>query len=287
VSDLTQRTIVTPEGVPLHLRVADLGERLGAFLIDVLIIVLSSMAVFFLTLFSSIALRGIALALWFLAFFAIRNFYFTWFECQWQGRTPGKRALGLRVIDAQGGILTTEAVFARNLMREVEFFLPLVAALAPQALLPDVPAWMRYASLAWLLVFALLPFFNRDRLRPGDLVGGTLVIRTPEAQLREDMSAAGADGAEIAFSAEQLDLYGVKELQVLESLLRRETRPDALEAVARQIQRKIGWSEAEPRVETGRFLRAFYTAQRARLEQRLLFGERRETKRAGRLTRKR
>ena len=57
--------------------------------------------------------------------FALRSFYFIFFELRWQGATPGKRALGLRVIDRKGGRLKPEAVFARNLMREVEMFLPI------------------------------------------------------------------------------------------------------------------------------------------------------------------
>jgi hypothetical protein len=189
-------------------------------------------------------------------------------------------------------VLAAEAVFARNLMREVELFLPLVALLAPQELLPEIPAWLRHLSLVWVFAFAALPLLNRDRLRVGDIVGGTLVIRAPDARLREDLAARpgppGAGETDLAYSAEQLDLYGIRELHVLEALLREAPpRPAALEAVARQIQLKIGWSRrsAGP-IEAERFLRSFYTAQRARLEQRLLFGERRETKRSGRLTRR-
>jgi hypothetical protein len=60
-----------------------------------------------------------------------------------------------------------------------------------------------------------------------------------------------------------------------------------LDAVARKVQDKLGWTPpAGRRPDSAAFLRAFYAAQRARLEQRLLFGERRETKRPGRLTRR-
>jgi len=292
MSDLRYREVVTPEGVPVRFAVARAGDRLGAFLIDGTLIV-GACALLVVVLLPLMALRGITAAVAMLAFFLLRNFYFTWFECLWQGTTPGKRALGLRVIDAHGGMLTPDAVFARNLMREVELFLPAVALLAPEALLPDVPHWMRLPALAWLLVFAALPFFNPDRLRVGDLVGGTMVVRTPHTVLRHDLvaearrPAAAAAGAP-AFTVEQLDLYGIRELHLLESLLRQSRpRAEALEAVAERIQRKIGWTAppgAAP--DTEAFLRAFYAAQRARLEHRLLLGERRETKRAGRLSRR-
>jgi uncharacterized RDD family membrane protein YckC len=283
--------MVTPEGVPLRFTVARAGDRIGAFMIDGFLIVCATFLLSLLTLALVVGARGIGLAVGLVCFFLLRNFYFSWFECLWQGTTPGKRAIGLRVIDAHGGALTPEAVFARNLMREVELFLPLLALLAPESLLPGVPTGLRYVCLAWLFVFALIPFFNRDRLRVGDLVGGTLVVRTPRAVLRPDLSASGMSRdatSPLAFRGEQLDLYGIHELQVLESLLR-QTRasPRALEAVAGKIQDKIGWV-APPGAKVGAedFLRAFYTAQRARLEQRLLLGERRQTKRAGRLTRR-
>lgn len=82
------RTLVTPEGVPLHFALAGTGDRLGAFLIDVVIIVLASAALGLLTVLSALATRGFGLALGMLAFFVIRSFYFTWFECRWQGATP-------------------------------------------------------------------------------------------------------------------------------------------------------------------------------------------------------
>jgi uncharacterized RDD family membrane protein YckC len=289
MTDLRQREIVTPEGVPLHFVVARAGDRIAAFTVDILLIFGASLVVILATVLLVGATRGIGLAVGLVAFFLLRNFYFTWFECLWQGTTPGKRAVGVRVIDGRGGILTAEAVFARNLMREVEVFVPLVAVLAPESLLPGIPAAVRGLALAWLFVLALLPLFNRDRLRVGDLVGGTLVVRAPRFVLREDLSAPAPGGPSVfTFTDAQLDLYGIRELQVLESLLR-EVRPrgGALEAVAKKIQTKIGWvPPAARRIDDEDFLRAFYTAQRARLEHRMLLGERREAKRGGRLTRR-
>jgi hypothetical protein len=92
----------------------------------------------------------------------------------------------------------------------------------------------------------------------------------------------------VAFTAEQLDLYGITQLQLLEKVLRESQRNrDAMAPLAERIQRKIGWVAAPgAAVEAEEFLRAFYTAQRARLEHRLLLGERRQDKRSGRLTRK-
>ena len=75
-------------------------------------------------------------------------------------------------------------------------------------------------------------------------------------------------------------MYGIRELQVLERVLRRAWDPkehEVLETVAETIRTKIGWPGE--RVEAWAFLSSFYKAQRARLEHHMLFGDRRERKR--------
>jgi uncharacterized RDD family membrane protein YckC len=283
------REVVTPEGVPLRWTLADAGERAGAFLLDALILFGTSIGILFATLLLAGVSGGIGLAVGMVAFFALRTFYFTFFESRWKGATPGKRALRLRVVDAHGGPLTAEAVFARNLMREVEFFVPLVALLAPGSLGESLPGWARVASLGWLLVFAFLPLFNRDRLRPGDLVGGTLVVRAPRAILLEDLSGAraasrAASEPQYRFTREQLDIYGIYELQVLEELLRSSgaVKWESLRAVSEKVQAKLRWQPPVPERDAERFLHDFYVAQRRRLEQKMLLGHRQERKRATR-----
>src|SRR5262249_21910345 len=157
------------------------------------------------------------------------NFYFVAWEVGRSGVTPGKRRLRLRVISRDGGPLTAEAVFARNLTRDLEVLLPLVALLAPQSLVPGPPVLGSVLAVAWLLALAPLPLFSRDRLRFGDLVAGTIVVRAPASLLLHDLAdgarpaaAPEESGGEIAFTREQLDVYGIRELQVLEDLLRRD-----------------------------------------------------------------
>ena len=90
------------------------------------------------------------------------------------------------------------------------------------------------------------------------------------------------------FLAHQLDHYGAFELQTLERLLRvdeqamtperRENHRRILAEVIGKIRAKIGYADPVPAAEHLAFLRAFYTAQRAHLEQRQLFGDRRADK---------
>ncbi len=92
---------------------------------------------------------------------------------------------------------------------------------------------------AWLMIFLLFPFFNRDVLRAGDLVAGTWVVEMPRRKLEQAMSlgeaARGhslATGADYRFGDAELSIYGEYELQTLERVLREENEA-AQVAVAR------------------------------------------------------
>ncbi len=136
----------------------------------------------------------------------------------------------------------------------------------------------------WLVIFALLPLFNRDRQRIGDLVGGTLVVLLPKRTLLADLAAAPPSAASprdpaITFTESQLSAYGIYELQVLEEVLRMPPSQTAIEArasVAEKIRGKIGWDG--PPIRDKVFLSAFYAALRADLERKMLRGKRREDK---------
>jgi uncharacterized RDD family membrane protein YckC len=269
------RAFVTPEGVDLRLRVGEAGARASAFLIDLAILGALLIALSLLSLGAAWAsrMRGMEMVgvVWILGAFVLRNFYFIGFELRPGAATPGKRAMGLRVIARDGGRLTADAVFARNAMRELEVFLPATFLFAGGA---GVDGWLVLLGTTWSSAFLLFPLFNRDRLRLGDLAAGTLVIQAPKKKLLPDLSAAPAGG--LAFSRAQLEAYGVKELYVLEDVLRLGDRR-TLAAVSQRIRNKIGWT-APLEVPDQAFLAAYYAGLRGRLESRLLFGHRRKDK---------
>ena len=275
-----RREIITPEGVSIPVELADYGERVSAFLIDGVIwtvgtIVIDLPIVLLIGKAGSI-LIAISVALF--IGFLIRNLYFVYFEIAWRGATPGKRVVGLRVIDRHGGPLLPTAVIARNLTREVEMFLPLGILLSGGRSAEGAVAWEQLSLAIWMLFFALLPAINRDRMRGGDLIAGTIVIALPKRALSSDL----VDGAlQFSFTDQQLRAYGAFELQVLEELLR---RPDSEEAyrvlndVCDTICRKIVWTAPVPPNQVARFLRDFYTAERAFLEREQLYGKGRADK---------
>jgi len=269
------RELVTPEGVGLRLTLAEGGERVAAFLLDCAIIVGALIAVTIAILLVAFATQftpgQLLLVVWILASFFLRNFYFIAFELTPRAATPGKRALGLRVAMRNGGPLTAEAIFSRNAMREIELFLPLSLLAAASA---GIDGWVNLMGLIWCAVFVLFPLFNKDRLRIGDLVGGTWVVRAPKRVLDVDLTGV-ENVAAVAFTPEQLNVYGVKELSVLEDVLRRKD-PAVMRSVAERIRGKIVMRD--PGVPDMEFLQAYYRGLRGHLESRLLFGRRRRDK---------
>ena len=289
-ADRARRTVVSPEGVAFPVELAGRGERFVAFLIDAAIIGAAIVVLALLTFFAlgPWLAPGWLDAFVLLASFLLRSFYFMAFELRWRGATPGKRALGLRVIDNAGGALRTDAVVVRNLTREAEIFLPL--SLVGAADTVDVGGWIVALTLLWVLVLAAWPLFNRDRMRVGDMIGGSWVINAPKATLLRDLvdapspasQATTAAAPAYAFTDRQLDVYGIYELQVLEDVLR-QSGPQARASqreVYDRISRRIDWQPPTDKpVNAQAFLQAFYTAQRARLESQMLLGNRRARKR--------
>src|SRR5690606_26360868 len=142
-------------------------------------------------------------------------------------------------------------------------------------------AWMPISALTWLGLFALMPLFNGERRRVGDLVGGTWVVESPRARLLDEVgrgeSTRAADGP-FRFTADQLREYGVYELQTLEEVLRL-SGPKASEIqreVALRIKHRIRWTEPRdvpPPTDPRPFLEAYYAALRGQLETGMLFGK--------------
>ena len=277
------RQLVTPEGAAIRLKLATASERAGAFLIDVAIQWAIVIATLFGLVFVIKAAGGgganIAFAFWMVFYFFVRNFYYILFELGLKAATPGKRALGIRVASRDGGRLTANSILARNFIREIEVGLPIQFLLMGMAGSDRIGAWMALLGVVWSSVFLFFPIFNKDKMRVGDLIAGTWVIRAPKAQLMGDISSAAASQEAVsrfAFTPQQVDAYGIHELHVLEDVLR-QSSPEVKSQVALRIRTKIGWNTQIGETDIA-FLEAYYAALRRRLEQRMLFGDRKVDK---------
>ena len=293
-----ERIMVTPEGIALPLTLASRGTRLGALMLDLMFIGLLMFATTMVLISIAGGTAAFAAAgdgspgkamhaleflavLWIAAMFLFRNAYFLLFELGPRGATPGKRITGIRIAARDGARLSAEMVIARNLLRDIELFLPLVF-LASASDGGDMGA-ASLAAFAWFLIFALFPFFNKDRMRAGDLIAGTWVVEAPKRKLEAAMSAkavASAGQAQAAapayrFGEAELSVYGEFELQTLERVLR-ENRPESQRQVYEAICRKIGWQlgSGDERL----FLDCYYTQLRARLEAGMRMGRRKADK---------
>lgn len=291
-----RRVMITPEGIALPITVATRSARIGALLIDltlITVLIVGMTLAFFLTALGSLpepeelakskdpALQAILLiyVTWIVLMFLLRNAWFLYFELGPRGATPGKRMAGIRVAARNGGRLSAEMVIARNLLRDVELFLPILFLLNGG----DDMGAAGLASLAWLVLLMAIPLFNKDRLRAGDLIAGTWVVEAPREKLAAAMSVTGAaqsgasatTGAAYRFGEAELAVYGEYELQTLERVLR-EDRSEALVAVHEAICRKIGWDPGAG--DERAFLEAYYTQLRAGLESGMRMGKRKADK---------
>ncbi len=156
-------SVLSAENVFFEIETAGLAARFGAVLIDmtiqlVLITIMSLAAMLFST--NILPMEGwapwvlsVSIALYGLMVFLIAYAYFFFFEWLWNGQTPGKRMLRLRVMQTNGMPITYWHAFMRNVIR-IGDFLPVMYGVGAAA--------------------ALLDDNNR---RMGDLIAGTIVAR--------------------------------------------------------------------------------------------------------------
>ncbi len=147
--------LVTPEAVVLEFETAGLGSRLLAVLIDLAIqgVLLAVASIALIALASTGGSTTFGLVVVLLVATAVLLGYPIAFESLWRGRTPGKAALGLRVVTTDGAPIRFRHAAVRGFLTLVDFYLTSGAA----------------AVLAILC--------TRDNQRLGDLAAGTLVLR--------------------------------------------------------------------------------------------------------------
>jgi len=202
--------IRTPEGCRFPLTLAGPVVRMLAWLVDFVLIIGLTIAAIFLVSMVMVVSLTLGFALWFLLLFAIWFGYGIVLEWFWRGRTIGKRAFKLRVMDEGGLRLTFPQVAIRNLLR--------VADMLPTP----------------YLVGGVVCLLTRRCQRLGDLAAGTVVVRTTRRR-RPDLEKVLGDKfnsfrAHPHLEARLRHRVGPEEARVaLEALIRRNT----LEARAR------------------------------------------------------
>lgn len=222
----TEETLIieTPERVPLAFALASIGNRFLAVAIDhfiqyvaIILVVLGFLSIMGIGFFddkSSVAGILQEMSKWTLAILIIIIFllftgYFIFFEWLWNGQTPGKKLLKLRVIREDGRPITLWEAMARNLLR--------IFDAVPGLVLPVY-------SIGLIMIF----LSSRDQ-RIGDIFAGTVVIRERTAEaptFAETFSNPVSDAAFRRVQKKtdfQADVYKLteREIEVIESFLRR------------------------------------------------------------------
>ena len=222
----TEETLIieTPERVSLAFGLASIGNRFLAVAIDHVIqytvMIVLTIVFFNVTNFgSAMSEAGMTyvfnempkwtIAILIIVLFLVFAGYFIFFEWLWNGQTPGKKLLKLRVIREDGRPITLWEAMARNLLRIFDAI--------PGFILPVY-------SIGLITIFA-----NTRDQRVGDIFAGTVVIRerTGEAPtFSETFSEMIGDSAlkraheKVDFEANMAQMTS-SEMEVVESFLRR------------------------------------------------------------------
>jgi len=277
--------LLPPEGVPLRLEVAGIGARFAAQITDILLTVIAATALVILLVVMDLTSPQTLFAIVVMLFFIIRIPYYVLTELAWNGQTIGKRMMKIKVVSQDGLSLSAHAIVVRNLMKEAEIFLPATLLVTLDA----ASVGSSLIALGWIGGTLMVPLATPRRQRLGDMIAGSYVIDLPTPVLLKDLAqpVPRPVHARFTFLSHQLDHYGALELQTLEDLLRaQDNRPRGanaqqlvtLDSVIGKIRRKISFADPVAPADRVAFLRAFYNAQRAHLEQKQLFGERRQDK---------
>jgi uncharacterized RDD family membrane protein YckC len=168
-----QLSIETPELVGIEFPLAGIGSRCVALLVDSFVQVFLFVVFLIVTtsIFSALPRTATvahptqpadpakwAIALMILIPFLLQWGYFALFEAFWNGQTPGKRLLRLRVIQQSGRPIGLFESMGRNLIRIID-------------ILPG-----------FYLIGAVCIFATRRQQRLGDMVAGTLVVHSVPTQ---------------------------------------------------------------------------------------------------------
>jgi len=158
----TVRSVATPEGIELELRLAGPAPRAVAWLLDFL----ARITLYLAGTVVLIPLGQLGMGLALILVFALEWLFPAAFEALWNGQTPGKRVMKIAVLRDDGTPIGWHEALVRNLLRAVDF----------------LPFFYGIGLVAMLI--------NRDFKRLGDLVAGTVVVYRDNARLQTAIPVA-------------------------------------------------------------------------------------------------
>ncbi len=215
--------IDTPERVPIRYELAGIGSRFAAGTLDVAILGFVLVALGIVMLFVlDVTMndfrdgwRAITLAAYGVAL-AVVWAYYLGFELLWDGQTPGKRVMRLRVVSEDGGPAPAAAIVVRNVLRVADM-LPLVLV---------------------HVLGGVVMFVSRRSKRIGDLAAGTVVVQEREVELSLDRLSRGVldelDGDDLGSE----DRARLKRFVARRRELRAERRAEVAELLVAELRER-------------------------------------------------
>jgi len=216
--------IQTPENVAFGYQVAGIGSRFLASLLDTVLIVLLQVAILIVMALIIRAVDQTAfseqISGWAYAVFAMVAAIFYWgyyifFEMLWNGQSPGKRWVGLRVIRADGTPITLSESLIRNIARLVDF----------------LPAAYGIGIITM--------FIDQQSRRLGDLAAGTLVVQDQAPITMQDLAVKRAvhlrPWANLPLNGFPIERLTNNDLNLIEDFLLRRDQLTHRESLAIQI----------------------------------------------------
>jgi len=221
---LDRYSVETPEHIELSYEVAGIGSRFLAAIIDSTLIILGQALLLYplslvsgVTDFSDSVAVGVGAALSFVIVWG----YYILFELLWNGQSPGKRLVGLRVLREGGRPITVLAAAIRNIVRLVDF-LPLFYG-----------------------VGVVVMFVDERARRLGDFAAGTIVVRERGAVTLASLTQPAAPVATTTTLANidivtEHDYTLVREFLDRRTVLGRDVRQRVAVQLAYGLQARLG-----------------------------------------------
>lgn len=210
-------SVLTPERVNLEYGIAGIGSRGGAVIIDsllqfvalVVVLAAGTAGAAVVSFAAGDLASTVLIAVAALGLFVIATGYFLLFEIVWNGQTPGKRMLGIRVIRESGYPMRPIDAVIRNVVRVVDW-LPLFYGIG-----------------------VLVMLFNKRSRRLGDFAAGTLVVREGTPKMLSSVTPVAAV-AELprGFALANADATLVRDFLVRRASLERGARADLARRLA-------------------------------------------------------
>ena len=243
--------IETPEQTVLSYTLAGVGSRASAAIIDLLIIILIELAITILLSETLGVFRGRSSGIqrmssaWVIAVVGLMGFallwgYYVFFEAIWDGQTPGKRFLNIRVVQDGGYSVSFGASAVRNLLRLVDI----------------QPAPMYGVGLVSMIV-------SKSGKRLGDIAAGTIVVHEQRALITTAVRSAPAPATAPAITSRLTE----EEFALLGRFIARRAQLDQEMQASFTLQLHARFQKhlpAEVRGATAQLLRLFETESDAR-----------------------